>query len=93
MCRFIRLIFVDFFVTIIYVGKLSMLAIWIIPCNYADLRYIFLIYLIKVDKQLSIPTSPSTMPNLSFEEKMEVDAKSVYIGKEIVCLYLSGSYI
>jgi len=34
----------------------------------------------EVDKQLSIPTSPSAMPNLSFEEKMEVDSKSVYIG-------------
>merc|ERR1719495_180916 len=30
---------------------------------------------------MTSPTaSPSTMPNLSFEEKMEVDAKSVYIG-------------
>jgi hypothetical protein len=34
----------------------------------------------KVDKQLSIPTSPTGNLNLSFEEKMEVDARSVYIG-------------
>jgi len=35
----------------------------------------------EVDKQLSIPTSPSAPNlNLSFEEKMEVDNRSVYIG-------------
>lgn len=35
----------------------------------------------EVDKQLSMPTSPSAASlNLSYEEKMEVDARSVYIG-------------
>jgi len=35
----------------------------------------------EVDKQLSIPTSPTASNlNLSFEEKMEVDNRSVYIG-------------
>jgi len=35
----------------------------------------------EVDKQLSIPTSPTAANlNLSFEEKMEVDNRSVYIG-------------
>jgi len=36
----------------------------------------------QVDKQLSMPTSPTSNINLnmSFEEKMEVDARSVYIG-------------
>jgi len=36
----------------------------------------------EVDKQLSVPTSPAAAANLnlSFEEKMEVDARSVYIG-------------
>ena len=45
---------------------------------------VIIFYSVEVDKQLSIPTSPSAMPNLSFEEKMEVDSKSVYIGK--LCL-------
>eukprot|EP00088_Acartia_fossae_P007336 TRINITY_DN1343_c0_g1_i1.p1 TRINITY_DN1343_c0_g1~~TRINITY_DN1343_c0_g1_i1.p1 ORF type:complete len:220 (+),score=56.04 TRINITY_DN1343_c0_g1_i1:59-718(+) len=35
----------------------------------------------EVDKQLSVPTSPNApVANLSFEEKMEVDARSVYVG-------------
>ena len=34
----------------------------------------------EVDKQLSTPTSPSAALNLSFEEKMDVDSRSVYIG-------------
>merc|ERR1719245_2138246 len=37
----------------------------------------------EVDKQLSMPTSPTSTgfnPNLSFEEKMDVDSRSVYIG-------------
>ena len=34
----------------------------------------------EVDKQLSVPTSPSVALNLSFEEKMDVDSRSVYIG-------------
>lgn len=34
----------------------------------------------EVDKQLAMPTSPTGNLNLSFEEKMEVDARSVYIG-------------
>lgn len=35
----------------------------------------------EVDKQLSMPTSPTGgNMNLSFDEKMEVDARSVYIG-------------
>ena len=36
----------------------------------------------EVDKQLNVPTSPTAaVTNLSFEEKMEVDARSVYCGK------------
>jgi len=34
----------------------------------------------EVDKQLAVPTSPSAALNLSFEEKMDVDSRSVYIG-------------
>merc|ERR1719187_2696448 len=34
----------------------------------------------EVDKQLSVPTSPNASLNMSFEEKMEVDNRSVYIG-------------
>jgi len=34
----------------------------------------------EVDKQLSVPTSPVNSLNLSFEEKMDVDSRSVYIG-------------
>merc|ERR1719228_3291848 len=34
----------------------------------------------EVDKQLSVPTSPVASLNLSFEEKMDVDSRSVYIG-------------
>jgi polyadenylate-binding protein 2 len=35
----------------------------------------------EVDKQLNVPTSPgAAIASLSFEEKMEVDARSVYIG-------------
>lgn len=37
----------------------------------------------EVDKQLNVPTSPnaaSAGPILSFEEKMEIDARSVYVG-------------
>merc|ERR1719435_744157 len=34
----------------------------------------------EVDKQLAVPTSPSAATNLTFEEKMEVDARSVYVG-------------
>ena len=35
----------------------------------------------EVDKQLNVPTSPTAaVTNLSFEEKMEVDARSVYCG-------------
>merc|ERR1719367_296138 len=34
----------------------------------------------EVDKQLSTPTSPSASLNMSFEEKMDVDSRSVYIG-------------
>jgi len=34
----------------------------------------------EVDKQLAVPISPSTALNLSFEEKMDVDSRSVYIG-------------
>ena len=37
----------------------------------------------EVDKQLNVPTSPNaaaTGPVLSFEEKMEIDARSVYVG-------------
>merc|ERR1711922_78534 len=33
-----------------------------------------------VEKQLSVPTSPTAATNLTFEEKMEVDARSVYVG-------------
>merc|ERR1719228_1624325 len=33
-----------------------------------------------VEKQLSVPTSPTAATNLSFEEKVEVDARSVYVG-------------
>jgi polyadenylate-binding protein 2 len=36
--------------------------------------------MVQVDKQLAMPTSPTGNLNLSFEEKMEVDARSVYIG-------------
>jgi len=35
---------------------------------------------VEVDKQLAVPLSPTGNLNLSFEEKMEVDNKSVYIG-------------
>jgi len=35
---------------------------------------------LEVDKQLSTPTSPTTNLNMSFEEKMEIDNRSVYIG-------------
>merc|ERR1719201_2230053 len=34
----------------------------------------------EVDKQLSVPTSPNASLNMSFEEKMDVDSRSVYIG-------------
>ena len=34
----------------------------------------------EVDKQLAVPTNPSAALNLSFEEKMDVDSRSVYIG-------------
>merc|ERR1719430_828111 len=34
----------------------------------------------EVDKQLSVPTSPNASLNMSFEEKMDVDNRSVYIG-------------
>ena len=34
----------------------------------------------QVDKQLSVPTSPNASLNMSFEEKMDVDNRSVYIG-------------
>merc|ERR1719187_2164593 len=34
----------------------------------------------EVDKQLSVPTSPNASLNMSFEEKMDVDNSSVYIG-------------
>jgi len=34
----------------------------------------------EVDKQLAVPTSPNASLNLSFEEKMDVDSRSVYIG-------------
>merc|ERR1719239_76493 len=34
----------------------------------------------EVDKQLAIPTSPASNISLSFEEKMMVDERSVYIG-------------
>merc|ERR1712228_814642 len=35
----------------------------------------------EVDKQLAVPTSPiGSNLNMSFEEKVEVDARSVYIG-------------
>merc|ERR1719187_1792491 len=34
----------------------------------------------EVDKQLSVPTSPNANLNMSFEEKMEVDARSIYVG-------------
>merc|ERR1719472_715390 len=34
----------------------------------------------EVDKQLSVPTSPNASLNMSFEEKMMVDERSVYIG-------------
>ena len=40
----------------------------------------------EVDKQLNVPTSPnaaSAGPILSFEEKMEIDARSVYVGMKI----------
>merc|ERR1719419_1211091 len=33
-----------------------------------------------VEKQLSVPTSPTAATNLTFEEKMEVDARSCYVG-------------
>ena len=55
----------------------------------------------EVDKQLNVPTSPTAaVTNLSFEEKMEVDARSVYCGKFLsslmncVCLgrYLCFNY-
>ena len=35
----------------------------------------------QVDKQLSVPTSPNASLNMSFEEKMDVDNRSVYIGQ------------
>merc|ERR1719278_1365735 len=35
---------------------------------------------LEVDKQLSVPTSPNASLNMSFEEKMDVDNRSVYIG-------------
>jgi len=34
----------------------------------------------EVDKQLAVPTSPNQSLNLSFEEKMDVDNRSVFIG-------------
>lgn len=34
----------------------------------------------EVDKQLAVPTSPNASLNVSFEEKMDVDSRSVYIG-------------
>merc|ERR1719350_2277586 len=34
----------------------------------------------EVDKQLSVPTSPNASLNMSLEEKMDVDSRSVYIG-------------
>merc|ERR1719249_251196 len=34
----------------------------------------------EVDKQLSVPTSPNASLNMSFEEKVEVDARSCYVG-------------
>lgn len=34
-----------------------------------------------MDKQLSVPTSPNASLNMSFEEKMDVDNRSVYIGE------------
>ena len=35
---------------------------------------------VEVDKHVAIPLSPTGNLNLSFEEKIEVDNKSVYIG-------------
>ena len=46
----------------------------------------------KVDKQLSIPTSPTAAANLSVEEKMEVDARSVYIGRNISNHYTTTTH-
>ena len=34
----------------------------------------------EVDKQLATPTSPSSNLNMSLEDKMDVDSRSVYIG-------------
>ena len=33
-----------------------------------------------MDKELRVPTSPNASLNMSFEEKMDVDNRSVYIG-------------
>ena len=35
---------------------------------------------------MSVPTSPNASLNMSFEEKMDVDNRSVYIGEMIVVL-------
>ena len=40
---------------------------------------------VEVDKHVAIPLSPTGNLNLSFEEKIEVDNKSVYIGNVDYC--------
>ena len=43
-----------------------------------------------MDKQLSVPTSPNASLNMSFEEKMDVDNRSVYIGQCLATTVTSG---
>ena len=44
----------------------------------------------QVDKQLSVPTSPNASLNMSFEEKMDVDNRSVYIGQCLATMVVTG---